>query len=290
MTARARKFERVASMDFTLTSGLHAYRGEAAYLDSSTNLVVIGVAASTTLIFLGFFKRDCDATSGAATCQVEFDRERQMEWFANYASDPVVSTDVGALCYVHDGKQVRHTSTSNSPAGLVMKVTTADGVLVDTNVRAMAVTTTPTITNFTNANHGHTNAAGGGVLAAPNITSFASAAHTHANAAGGGGIRRAAGATLSWTGVTCTIGTPGNWTYYKAPVAATQASDIVLGNTGATAGDEVVITSDGSITHTITYYDGTYARTPALSASKTHRVVASFDGAAWEFSYTVGAN
>lgn len=290
MTQRTRRFERWDSGDFTLTSGLHAYRGEMACLDTSTGLIVIGAAASTTQMFLGFFKRDCDATSGAATCQIEFDRERKMEWFANYASDPVVAADVGALCYIYDGKQVCHTSTGNSVCGLVFKVSATDGVLVDTNIKAMAVTTSPTITSFANAQHGHTNAAGGGALAAPSITSFASAAHTHANAAGGGGIRRAAGATLAWTGVTCTIATPGNWTYYKAPVAATQASDVVLGNTGAVAGDEVVITSAGAITQTITYYDGTYARTPALSASKTHRVVASYDGAAWEFSYTIGAN
>lgn len=290
MTARARRIDVWSSKDFTLTSGLHAYRGERACLDTSTGLVVIGVAGSTTLIPIGFFKRDCDASLGAATCQVELDRELKLEWFDNYDSDPVVAGDVGSLCYMHTGAAVRHTGTSNSVAGLVLVVSATDGVLVNSDVKAMAVTTTPTITSFSNAQHGHTNAASGGALAAPSITSFASAAHTHANAAGGGGIRRAAGATLSWTGVTCTIATPGNWTFYKAPVAATQASDIVLGNTGATAGDEVVITSDGAITQTITYYDGTYARTPALSASKTHRVVASFDGAAWAFSYTVGAN
>lgn len=290
MSTRQRRFKILSGGDYTLTPGLHAYRGEAAFLDTSTNLIVVGVAASTTLLFLGFFKRECDASAGAATCQIEFPVARVCEWFDNYATDPVVAGDVGAFCYIHTGGSVRHTATNNSAAGLVMALSTTEGVLVDTNVIARAVTTSPTITDFTAATHGHTNNAGGGVLAAPNITSFASAAHTHANAAGGGTIRWADGGTLAWTGVTCTISTPGKWTHYRAPVAATQASDIVLGNTGAVMGDSVKITATGACTYTMTYYDGTYARTAALSASKSHVVTASYDGAIWTFDYTVGAN
>jgi hypothetical protein len=98
------------------------------------------------------------------------------------------------------------------------------------------------------------------------------------------------GGTLAWTGVTCTISTPGTWKHSRAPAAATQASVISLGNTSAVMGDMVKITSAGACTQTITYFDGTYARTAALSASKTHTVIASYDGAVWTFDYTVGAN
>jgi hypothetical protein len=171
-----------------------------------------------------------------------------------------------------------------------MGVDSAKGVLVQLLPVMDATLTAPVIASFVNATHSHANDAGGGVLAAPGITSFASALHTHKNAAGGGGIGNTDGGTLTLTGVTCTITTPGTGVHYRAPAAATQASVIALGTTGAAMGDFVTITSAGAITQTITYYDGSTARTAALSASKSHLVRACFDGTNWMFIYTVGVN
>jgi len=63
----------------------------------------------------------------------------------------------------------------------------------------------------------------------------------------------------------------------------------VLGSSGSVKGDEVVFLNPGTATGTMTYYDGTIARTAALSASKSHRAIATFDGTVWCFDYTVGA-
>lgn len=248
---------------------------------------------TTGLSVAGIFTETVDNSGGSAgdkKIEIEFPKELNCEWIANGTSgDAVAITDIGKLVYALDDQTVSIVATGASAVGYVLDVDTAKGVLVALEPLYDVSIAAPTITSFANATHGHTDAAGGGVLAAPAITSFASATHTHANAAGGGTIKWADGGTLAWTGVTCTVSTPGTWTHYRAPAAATQASVIVMGNTGSAMGDTVKFTSAGAITYTITYYDGTYARTAALSASKTHHVTASYDGAAWIFDYTVGA-
>jgi hypothetical protein len=249
---------------------------------------------TTGLSTVGVFTETVDNSGGSAgdkTAEIEFPRELQCEYLGNGTSgDAIAITDIGKQCYWLDNQSVSIVATGASPAGWILGVDSTLGVLVSMQPIFDMSIAAPTITSFANATHGHTNAAGGGILAAPAITSFASAAHTHANAEGGGTLRWADGGTLAWTGATCTVGTPGTWTHYRAPAVATQSSVISLGTTGATMGDTVKITSAGAITQTITYYDGTYARTAAMSASKTHVVTASFDGAVWVFSADVGAN
>jgi hypothetical protein len=267
------------------------YKGAGAVLSGG---YVIEAATATDLNTIGVFTEQVTNTgaSGAKTAEVEFPYEMNCEYFGNGTSgDAIAITDIGKLCYWIDDQTVSidDASDTRSPAGFIVGVDTTLGVLVSIQPTWQVALATPTITSFANATHGHTNAAGGGVLAAPAITSFAAATHTHVNAAGGGTIKYADGGTLALTGVTCTISTPGTNTHYRAPASATQASVVVLGNTSSVMGDFVRITSAGAITYTITYYDGTYARTAALSASKTHLVNASYDGAAWIFDYTVGA-
>jgi hypothetical protein len=288
--ARAQKTIKTVRLPIGQTK---VFKGAGACLSGG---YAIEAAAATELSTIGVFSETVDnsaGASGAKTAEVEFPQELHGEYFANGTSgDAVAITDIGALCYWIDDQTVSISdgSGTRSPAGFVGGVDAQLGVLVAIQPIMNQAIATPTITSFANAAHGHTDAAGGGVLAAPAITSFAAAAHTHGNAAGGGALRMIDGGTLAWTGVTCTISTPGTWKHYRAPAAATQASVISLGNTSAVMGDMVKITSAGACTQTITYFDGTYARTAALSASKTHTVIASYDGAVWTFDYTVGAN
>lgn len=292
------------------------YKGAGAVLSGG---YVIEAATATDLSTIGVFTEYVvnAGASGAKTAEVEFPNEMNCEYFGNGTSgDAIAITDIGALCYWIDDQTVSISDASDtrSPAGFVMGVDSAMGVLVSiqpvmnmviaaptitsfanathghTNAATGGVLAAPAITSFASATHGHTNAASGGVLAAPAVTSFASATHTHATAANGGTIRWADGGTLAFTGVTCTIATPGTWTHYRAPASATQASDIIVGTTSSVMGDTIKITSAGAITYTITYYQGTYARTAALSASKCHTVIASYDGAVWAFDYTVNAS
>jgi len=76
------------------------------------------------------------------------------------------------------------------------KLTAAFSTLAAYSSGATALTS-PAITSFTNAQHTHQNAAGGGVLAAPGITSFANAAHDHSNAAGGSALGNNVVATVN---------------------------------------------------------------------------------------------
>ena len=292
------------------------YKGAGAVLSGG---YAIDAATATGLSTIGVFTETVvnAGASGAKTAEVEFPYEMNCEYFGNGTSgDAIAITDIGSLCYWIDDQTVSISDASDtrSPAGFIVGVDSVMGVLVSiqpiwqvalaaptitsftnathghTNAAGGGVLAAPAITSFASATHGHTNAAGGGVLAAPNITSFASAAHTHANAAGGGSIKWSDGGTLAATGLTATITTPGSWVHYRAPASATAASFIVFGNTSSVMGDTVKVTSAGAITVTLTYYDGTYARTAALSASVCHAVVASYDGAKWIFDYTINAS
>jgi len=75
---------------------------------------------------------------------------RGVQFFANLGSDPVVITDTLGLCYASDDYTVQHTLGTNSPAGIVMRVTDGTtpgdenygpGVWVDVGVPLASFTT-----------------------------------------------------------------------------------------------------------------------------------------------------
>lgn len=261
---RSRRKVTWGSVDLTLTNGTKGYRGGMACIDTTTGKVVPG-SASTTLFFLGYFKRTADATGGEVICQVDLDKELNLEWFANAtAGDAVAATDVGKVCYILDDQTVTITATGHSPAGVVMAVSATDGVLVNKEIKAIGLITNPTISDFTNA------------------------AHNHSGASSGGTVRLATGGTLAFVANALTIATPGKGTHYKVPATAGN-SVITLGTTGAARGDEVVFTANGTDNgHTVTYNDGATAITAAATASKRHRCVCTFDGTNWMASLVVG--
>lgn len=275
--------------EYTLTAGNIAYQNAIAVVDTNAGTgTLLEGGASTTYAVLGLFDQYVDATSVAKTVRVNFFKERTIRWFDN---DPgagaIAATDLGKMAFILDDKTATKTPTAHSPLGQILGYDATKGVAIDMDVASVIVAAAPTISDFTNATHAHSSAATGGTLTNPIISGFTSANHTHADQAGGGAIRMQTGATLSFTGNTCSL-TASNWSHYDVPTSSTNASKIILAATG-TRGDLVCFTADGTKNAgTITYYSGTYAMTAALTASKTHKANAVFDGTNWIFDAVVG--
>ena len=291
--AAANQLQRLESWKFrtyTLTAGNIAYQNCLACVDTNAGTgTLLEGGASTTYAVLGLFDQYVDATLVAKTVRVNFLKERTIRWFDN---DPdagaIAAVDLGKMAFVLDDKTVTKTPTAHSPAGQIVDYDAVKNlVAIDIDTKSVIVAAAPTISDFTSATHAHSSAATGGTLTNPIISGFTSANHTHADQAGGGAVRMQTGATLSFTGTTCSM-TAANWAHYDVPTSSTSASKIVLAATG-TRGDLVCFSADGvKNVGTVTYYSGTYAMTAALTASKTHKANAVFDGTNWIFDATVG--
>ena len=289
-----RRVETWTYHDFTLISGTHGYKNTMVGVNTanSTGYMENLTASTSTFVFFGVLDEECDATSGIKTCRVNFLKERRVVYFGNQGSI-TNGTGRGHLCYAYTNQDVTLSGTNNSCVGMILDVDSVKGVAVDIDIKATATTTAPTISDFTNATHDHSNAANGGAtltsptIVTPTIASFANAQHNHSNAAGGGANRLTSGSVLSFTGVTCSL-TATNGSHYLVPATGTQASKIVVAATG-TRGDSIEFTADSiNNTQTVTYYSGTVAETTALTASKTHAARAVFDGTNWVFNYAIG--
>lgn len=266
-TARRIREERWSYKQFPLAA-VAVYQGGAAVIDTSTGYVTKG-QASTTLKAIGTFAESVDNSAGAAgdkSVNVKLATELVVVRFVNGSgADEIVATDIGKPCYFLDDQTVSIVASSHSIAGIVWDVDATKGVAVELVVPfPVSLAATPTITNFT------------------------SATHTHENAAGGGLLKLASGTTLSFTAGDCSIATPSRNTHYKVPTTAAN-STISLGTTGASRGDVIVFTADGSANgHTVTYRDGSTAISAAATASKRHQATCVYDGAAWTCNLSVG--
>lgn len=128
--ARSRSVERWTYMQFTLATGNVAYKGGIACIDLSTGKVEPG-HAETDLFVIGVFAETVDATSAEAQVNVNLSKEIEVEWFVNSGSNPVVTANIGSLCYVEDDQTVGNSSSGNSVAGRAWKISTTDGVAVE---------------------------------------------------------------------------------------------------------------------------------------------------------------
>lgn len=289
---RARE-ERWTHKQFPLAA-VHVFLNGAACIDTATGYVTKG-AVSTTLVVIGTFDEEVDNSGGSAgdlKANVCLAHEVVTRRFVNgTGADEIVAADIGQPCYFLDDQTVSIVPTAHSLAGLIWDVDATKGVAVALALTTLAsLAATPTITDFTSAQHGHTGASSGGVLAAPGITSFAAALHTHADAAGGGPLTMQPGSAITMTSDSLTIATPGKWQEYNvlAPFSANPQS-IVLGTTGAARGDVLVFVADGSLnTQTVTYKVGATAISAAATASKRHVAICIYNGTTWACSLSVG--
>jgi hypothetical protein len=103
-----------AQLPYTVASGVTAYAGTFAQLDSTGAYVAPAVYNATRKI-VGEFRRDIVATADTPVTIREGDVLKD-----NYATDPVVIGDVGATVYAWDDQTVRHTSSTNAKAGIFL--------------------------------------------------------------------------------------------------------------------------------------------------------------------------
>jgi hypothetical protein len=115
-------------LELTLKSGEVAFQGGMACVDTADGKCYPG-QAGTTLIPIGYFVENADATLGDVTCTVRLFREVIAFWWAN--SGNVNANDIMQECYIADDQTVTMTSSGNSKAGRIVAVSTAKGVLVE---------------------------------------------------------------------------------------------------------------------------------------------------------------
>lgn len=138
MTALANKRmlkpHTVKLLSLTLKSGEVAYQGGRACLDTSDGKCY-PAQSGTTLVPVGFFEENKDASAGDAAVKVRLDEEVQAYWMANDGGSPVGSANVGSECYLLDDQTVTASSSGNSKAGTVLMVDATKGVLVAAGLR-----------------------------------------------------------------------------------------------------------------------------------------------------------
>jgi hypothetical protein len=132
--ARSRKTSTWRLKEFTLASGLIAYQGAIAAIETSGSDAgkVKPGATSPSLVVIGVFSETVDATSAAKAVTVDLLREVELEWFVNgSSSDAVAATDVGKLCYVLDDQTVSILAGGKSVCGRIWAVDSTKGVAVE---------------------------------------------------------------------------------------------------------------------------------------------------------------
>lgn len=127
---RATVVERWTRKQFALAVGNKAWKGGKAVLDLSTGKVEPG-HAETDLLDIGRFAETVDATSVEKLVDVHFNREIQLERWANSGTNPMLAADIGSLCYIEDDQTVTKSPTSASIAGRVWDVDVSLGVAVE---------------------------------------------------------------------------------------------------------------------------------------------------------------
>lgn len=130
--------QSVKELSLTLKSGKVAYQGGRACLNTADGKCYPAASGVATLVSIGFFKDNVDATSGDKAVLVELDTEVDAAWMRNDTlGSPAGSADVGSECYLLDDQTVTMSSSGNSKAGRVLRVDSTKGVLVQAG---MAVT------------------------------------------------------------------------------------------------------------------------------------------------------
>lgn len=118
---------------FPLRSGKKAWKGGFAIGNPVSADVVPGVA-SASQVFLGRFAETIDNTNGSGPTGILVNllKERTLIWCANDAS--ITGANLFQNAYINDDQSVGLTSSAHTLLGVIMAVSTTDGVLVQISV------------------------------------------------------------------------------------------------------------------------------------------------------------
>lgn len=118
---------------FPLRSGKKAWKGGFAIANAVSADVVPGVA-SASQIFLGRFAETVDNTNGTGTTGVLVNllKERTLTWAANDGT--ITAANLFQNAYINDDQTVGSTSSAHTALGIIMAVSSTDGVLVQVTV------------------------------------------------------------------------------------------------------------------------------------------------------------
>lgn len=111
------------------------FHGGLACFDTATGFVAKAFVA-TTLHPIGTYEYPTEqshTTSGNGLVRIKLFREISAVWMVNDATNPVVTANIGGLCYALDDQTVGNTDLTNtvSVAGKVWKIDAVKGVLVE---------------------------------------------------------------------------------------------------------------------------------------------------------------
>jgi hypothetical protein len=241
-----------------LLSGQKVYRNTFSCFNGSGK--VVGPSAATTLLTIGRFADDYDASATGANadikCVVDLGRDVCTEAFVNDTVNPVTAAAVGNVCYLLDNQTVTIDSTSHSIAGRVWEVNTTENIVY---VQVLETVTT--------------------------ATSNAKTATLDTATANFTGNDWAPAAATLVSGTTFVIGS-------GSGLAAN--ATLTLPGSGVAAGTEVRFAANGAQgAFTVTIRMGTTAITSTLTASKRWSARAVNVGDAttsiWVVDYTVDA-
>lgn len=114
---------------FPLANGEVAEKGKLACIDTANGGVIVAGKTATGLVSLGYFHESFTG-NGTKKIQIKLHKELQATWLDNDTVAAVAATSRGTLCYIKDASTVSSDSTGRSVAGLVLDISTTQGVLV----------------------------------------------------------------------------------------------------------------------------------------------------------------
>jgi hypothetical protein len=263
MTATTQSILRVSKVirrpQLTLLSGQKVYQNTIAAFNGTGKIV--GPSAATTLLTIGRFVEDYDASATGANadmnCVVDLGRDVNCEAFVNDTVNAVTTASIGNACYLLDNQTVTIDPTSHSIAGRVWAVDATEGLVY---VQVLETVTTST------------------------SNALASTLDTATANFTGNDWAPAAGTLVS--GTTFVIGS-------GSSLGAN--STLTLPGSGVAAGTTVSFAANAAQgAYTVTIRMGTTAITSALTASKRWMAKAVNVGDAstsiWVVDYTIDAN
>lgn len=106
-----------------------AERGKLACIDTANGGIIVAGKAAAGLLNIGIFNETLTG-NGVKKVHIKLHREFQGTWWTNDTVAPVALTDRGKYCYIKDSETVSASGTTRSVAGIVLDVSTNDGVFV----------------------------------------------------------------------------------------------------------------------------------------------------------------